>query len=188
MVAMVRGTELEPLSLTELIRATERNPARHALYRYAAEVYNHNLYWDSMRPRGGGPATGLVGEYLRERFGAHERFVREFTEAASAHFGSGWLWLVWRGGTLEVVSTSNAGTPLVRGDVPLLALDMWEHAYYLDHQNRRSGYVKAFLEELVNWDTASRTLAELDAGGEPRVAAQTHVAAEPLVRVGGGIP
>ena len=90
MVAMVRGTELEPLSLTELIRATERNPARHALYRYAAEVYNHNLYWDSMRPRGGGPATGLVGEYLRERFGAHERFVREFTEAASAHFGNRW--------------------------------------------------------------------------------------------------
>jgi superoxide dismutase, Fe-Mn family len=148
-------------------------------------VYNHNLYWNSMRPRGGGPASGLVGEHLRERFGAYERFVREFTEAANAQFGSGWLWLVWRGGTLEVVTTSNAGTPLVRGDVPLLALDLWEHAYYLDHQNRRSAYVKAFLEELVNWDTASRTLAELDAGAEPRVAARTHVAAEPLARVGG---
>ena len=163
MLAMVRGSELEPLSLVELIRVTERNPAQHALYRYAAEVYNHNLYWNSMRPRGGGAATGLVGERLRQRFGTHERFVRAFTDAASAHFGSGWLWLVWRAGTLEILTTSNAGTPLVRGDVPLLALDLWEHAYYLDHQNRRSAYVSAFLEELVNWETANRTLAELGA-------------------------
>jgi Fe-Mn family superoxide dismutase len=185
MLAMVRGTELEPLTLTELIRITERNPAHHALYRYAAEVYNHNLYWNSMRPRGGGPATGLVGVHLRERFGTHERFVREFTEAAGDHFGSGWLWLVWRNGTLEIVSTSNAGTPLVRGDVPLLALDLWEHAYYLDHQNRRSAYIKAFLEELINWDTASRTLAELDVGSDARVATRSRVALEPLARLGG---
>ncbi len=185
MLAMVRGTELESLSLTELIRLTERNPAQHVLYRCAAEVYNHDLYWKSMRPRGGGAATGLVGEYLCERFGAHERFAREFTETASAHFGSGWLWLVWRSGGLEILTTSNAGTPLVRGDVPLLALDLWEHAYYLDHQNRRSAYVKAFLEELVNWDTANRTLAELLAGGEARaVGARTRAAAEPVARVG----
>jgi len=182
---MVRGTELEPLSLVELIRVTERNPAQHALYRYAAEVYNHNLYWNSMGPRGGGPATGLVGEHLRARFGSHDRFVREFTEAASAHFGSGWLWLVWRAGTLELLTTSNAGTPLVRGDVPLLALDLWEHAYYLDHQNRRSAYVDAFLEELINWDTASRALAELGAGAETRVAARARSATEPVVRAGG---
>ena len=89
MLALVRATELESLSLIDLIRLTERNPAHHALYRYAAEVYNHNLYWNSMHPRGGGPATGLAAEYVRERFGGHERFAREFTEAASAHFGSG---------------------------------------------------------------------------------------------------
>jgi Fe-Mn family superoxide dismutase len=184
MLAMVRGTELESLSLVELIRSTERNPAQHTLFRYAAEVYNHNLYWNSMRPRGGGPATGLVGEHVRERFGTHERLVREFTDAASAHFGSGWLWLVWRAGTLEILTTSNAGTPLVRGDVPLLALDLWEHAYYLDHQNRRAAYVNAFLEELVNWDTASRTLAELGAGSESRVTARPRAPAEALVRSG----
>jgi Fe-Mn family superoxide dismutase len=178
MVAMVRGTELESLDLIELIRVTERNPAQHGLYRYAAEVYNHNLYWNSMHPRGGGPATGLIGEQLRERFGSHERFVREFTDAASAHFGSGWVWLVWRAGTTEILTTSNAGTPLVRGDVPLLALDLWEHAYYLDHQNRRSAYVDAFLDELVNWETANRTLAELGAGSETRAAARPRVAAE----------
>jgi superoxide dismutase, Fe-Mn family len=188
MLAMVRGSELEALDLVELIRLTERNPAQHGLYRYAAEVYNHNLYWHSMRPRGGGSATGLAGEYLRARFGSHEHFVREFTDAANAHFGSGWLWLVWRAGTLEVLTTSNAGTPLVRGDVPLLTLDLWEHAYYLDHQNRRSAYVNAFLEELVNWDTASQTLAELTAGNESRSANRGR-AVETTVRAGShGMP
>ena len=185
MRALVRGTELESLDLVELIRVTERNPAQHALYRYAAEVYNHNLYWKSMHPRGGGPATGLVGERLRERFGSHERFVREFSEAAGAHFGSGWLWLVWRAGTVEILTTSNAGTPLVRGDVALLALDLWEHAYYLDHQNRRSAYVAAFLEDLVNWETASRTLAELGAGSETRAVARSRAAADATLGGGG---
>jgi len=176
MLSMVRGTELEGLPLDELVRVTERNPAQHAIYRYAAEVFNHNIYWHSMRPRGGGAPHGLVGEQLRARFGSHERFVREFKEAAAAHFGSGWLWLVLRAGALEIVTTTNAGTPMVRGDVPLLALDLWEHAYYLDHQNRRSAYVNAFLEELVNWEFANRTLAEL-ATGETR-AARSRPAAE----------
>jgi superoxide dismutase, Fe-Mn family len=168
MLAMVRATDLETLPLEELIRVTERNPAQHGVYRYAAEVWNHNLYWNSMRPRGGGAPHGPVAELLRARFGSYERFVREFKEAASTHFGSGWLWLVWRAGTLEIVTTSNAGTPLVRGDGALLALDLWEHAYYLDHQNRRSAYVSTFLEDLVNWDFANRTLAELT------VATETH--------------
>jgi superoxide dismutase, Fe-Mn family len=176
MLAMVRDTDLEALPLEELIRVTERNPAQHGVYRYAAEVWNHNLYWNSMRPRGGGAPNGPVAELLRARFGSHERFVREFKEAASAHFGSGWLWLVWRAGTLEIVATSNAGTPLVRGDGALLALDLWEHAYYLDHQNRRGAYVSTFLDDLVNWDFANRTLAELTADTEtcavrPRAAA-----------------
>jgi len=95
------------------------------------------------------------------------------------------LWLVWRAGTLEIVTTSNAGTPLVRGDVPLLALDLWEHAYYLDHQNRRSAYVSAFLEELINWETANRTLAELGAGSETRPAARARTAADATLGAGG---
>jgi superoxide dismutase, Fe-Mn family len=160
MHAMVRGSQLEALPLEELIRVTERNPAQHAVYRYAAEVWNHNLYWHSMRPKGGGLANGLIGEQLRLTFGSQERFVRDFKEAASEHFGSGWLWLVWREASLQIVTTNNAGTPLVRGDVALLGLDLWEHAYYLDHQNRRSAYVSAFLEELVNWDFANRRLSE----------------------------
>jgi Fe-Mn family superoxide dismutase len=170
MLAMVRGSELAELPLEELIRVTERNPAQHTIYRYAAEVFNHNLYWNSMRPRGGGAAHGAAGELVRVRYGSYERFVREFKDAAAAHFGSGWVWLVWRAGTLEIVTTSNAGTPLVRGDQPLLALDLWEHAYYLDHQNRRSAYVSAFLDELVNWEFANGRLAELFASAEARIA------------------
>jgi len=167
MSAMLRGSELEAASLEEIIRVTERNPSQHALYRYAAEVWNHNMFWLSMRPGGGGAASGAVGEQIRARFGCYENFVRAFKDAANMHFGSGWLWLVWRAGSLEIVTTSNAGTPLVRGDTALLGLDLWEHAYYLDHQNRRGAYVSAFLEDLVNWEHANRTLAELG-GAEGR--------------------
>jgi superoxide dismutase, Fe-Mn family len=177
MLAMVHGTELEALSLEELIRVTERNPTQHTVYRYAAEVWNHNAFWRSMRPRGGGAPHGLIAEHLRARFGSHERFVRDFKEAAGAHFGSGWLWLVWRAGAPEIVTTSNAGTPLVRGDTVLLALDLWEHAYYLDYQNRRGAYVSVFLDELVNWEFANRTLGELLVQGEPRAARQRAAAA-----------
>jgi len=179
MRALARDTGLGELSLEALIRVTEASPAHRALYRYAAEVWNHNAFWRSMRPRGGGAPHGLVGEHLGARFGSHERFVREFKEAAGAHFGSGWLWLVWRRGALEIVTTVNAGTPLVRGDTALLALDLWEHAYYLDYQNRRGAYVSTFLEELVNWDFANRTLAELLANGETR-AARRRAAAVPV--------
>ena len=172
---MVRGSDLEALPLEELIRVTERNPALHAVYRYAAEVWNHSLFWCSMRPRGGGAPHGLSGELIRVRFGSYEGFTDAFREAAAAHFGSGWLWLVWRAGALEIVTTANAGTPLVRGDNAVLALDLWEHAYYLDHQNRRGAYVSAFLEELVNWDFANRMLAHL--GTEAR-AVRLRAAAE----------
>ena len=186
MVALARGTQFETLDLEELVRVTERNPAHHPLYRYAAEVWNHDLYWRSMRPRGGGAPSGLVAQHIAERFGSYERFTREFRESGSAHFGSGWLWLVWRSETLEIVTTSNAATPLVRGDTALLALDLWEHAYYLDHQNRRSAYVNTFLEELVSWEEANSTLASLAAASESRAAAaRTRAAAQlPLRRHG----
>src|SRR5256885_7365332 len=120
MLTMVRGSELESLPLDELIRVTERVPAQHALFRYAAEVWNHNLFWRSMRPRGGGAAHGAIGEHIRTRFGSYERFTREFKEAASAQFGSGWLWLVWPGGARPELAARNTRThpgPLVTGAV-----------------------------------------------------------------------
>ena len=185
MVALARGSEFEALTLEELVRVTERNPAHHTLYRYAAEVWNHEQFWRSMRPRGGGAPSGIMAQHIAARFGTYERFTREFREAASAHFGSGWLWLVWRSGTLQIVTTSNAGTPLVRGDTVLLALDLWEHAYYLDHQNRRSAYVSTFLEELVSWEHASRTLTDLTATSDSRAVARARPEAQlPLRRHG----
>jgi superoxide dismutase, Fe-Mn family len=165
---LVRGTHLEELSLEELVRATHGDPARCALHRYAAEAWNHTVFWHSMRPLGGDAAHGRVGELLRRRFGSYERFVSRFRAAAGAQFGSGWLWLVWRNGTVEIAGTHDAGTPLEHGDRALLALDLWEHAYYLDHQNRRAAYVNAFLEELVGWEFANSVLAELASGSEAR--------------------
>ena len=160
MRTLVRGTGFEGLPLEDLIRSTDRSPTHRTLHRYAAEVWNHNLFWRSMRPHGGGEAAGRVGEELRRRFGSYERFSREVQSAASAHFGSGWLWLVWRRGAPEIVVTHDAGTPLLRGEPVLLALDLWEHSYYIDHQNRRAAYVHAFLDELVNWELANGVLAE----------------------------
>lgn len=161
MRTLMRGTGLEQLSLEELIRSTERSPVHHALYRYAAEVWNHNVFWRSMCPGGGGAPQGRIAEELRKRFGSYERFTYKLKSAASAHFGSGWLWLVWRGGAPQIVVTHNAGTPLVRGETVLLALDLWEHAYYLDHQNRRAAYVATFLDDLVSWQLANSVLEEL---------------------------
>ena len=162
MRALIRGTGLEELTLEELIRVTERDPGHRALYGYAAEVWNHNVFWRSMRPRGGGAAHGRMGEELRRRFGSYERFTHTLSSAVSAHFGSGWLWLVWRGAAPEIVVTHNAATPLARGETVLLALDLWEHAYYLDHQNRRAAYVATFLDELVSWEFANQALAEVE--------------------------
>jgi superoxide dismutase, Fe-Mn family len=167
--ALLAGTEMESVPLDELIRVTERNPSQHDIYRAAAELWNHNLYWNSMRPKGGGPANGVIGELLRARFGSYERFTREFRAAAMKHFGSGWLFLVLRAGVVEILTTSNAGTPLVRGDTALLALDLWEHAYFLDYQNRRGAYVTAFLEDLVNWEGVNRLLTESAARAAMRV-------------------
>jgi len=168
MLSMVRGTELETLPLAELVCACERDPERRVLFRHAAEVWNHDLYWRSMRPGGGGAPHGLIGEHIAARFGTYERFARELKEAAASVFGSGWLWLVQSADELEIVLTRDADSPLLRGDTALLALDLWEHAYYLEHQNRRGAYVDTFLEELVNWDFANRVLAGLAADAEAR--------------------
>lgn len=162
MRTLIRGTGLEELPIEELIRVTERDPGCQALHGYAAEVWNHGAFWRSMRRHGGGAAHGRVGEELRRRFGSYERFTHQVISAVSAHFGSGWLWLVWRDAAPEIVVTHDAGTPLARGDKVLLALDLWEHAYYLDHQNRRAAYVATFLDELVSWEFANQALAELE--------------------------
>jgi superoxide dismutase, Fe-Mn family len=179
--AMLRGTALAALPLEELLELTEAYPALRGVHRFAAEVWNHDLFWRSMRPGGGGAAHGPIGEHIDGCFGGYGRFVDEFRRRARAHFGSGWLWLVARGAQLEIMVTGDSGTPLAAGAWPLLALDLWEHAYYLDHQDRRGAYITAFLEQLVNWDFANRRLADLEPGSLARAVAvsgaRRHVAA-----------
>lgn len=145
-------------SLEEIIRATAGDGAQAAVFNNAAQIWNHTFYWRSMKPGGGGAPAGRLGGMIDSAFGGYGGFVGAFTQAATGQFGSGWAWLVQQGDTLDVVKTGNAETPLTGEATPLLTVDVWEHAYYLDYQNRRPDYVKTFLDELVNWDFAESNL------------------------------
>ncbi len=159
-IALLRGTPLEELELEDLLVRTARLPSQAKLSRLLAGLWNHHMFWRSMRPAGGGAPKGPIGDLIRRRFGSYEDFVLNFRQAAAALHGSGWLWLTWVHGDLEIQTTANSEFPLQGGQVVLLALDMWEHAYYLDHQNRRTEYVRTFLEELVDWDFANHNLIQ----------------------------
>ncbi|HEY9255672.1 MAG TPA: Fe-Mn family superoxide dismutase [Stenotrophomonas sp.] len=149
---LIAGTEFADLALEEIVRR-----AQGSLFNQAAQVWNHEFYWQCLRPRGGGEPGGALGEKIAQAFGDTNLLREEFNRRAMATFGSGWTWLVQRAdGNLAVVSTSNASTPLTGEDTPLLACDVWEHAYYIDYRNGRAQYLEAFWK-LVNWDfVASR--------------------------------
>ncbi len=151
---------LAKLSLEEVVRRTARQDASPTtqLHNNAAQVWNHTFYWRSMRYRGGGAPRGPVKQLIERTFNSFEGFASAFMGAATQHFGSGWAWLTLVGERAEIVTTSNADTPLASGGCPLLVLDLWEHAYYLDHQNRRADYVAGFLNSLASWDFANANL------------------------------
>jgi Fe-Mn family superoxide dismutase len=130
-----------------------------ALFNAAAQAWNHGFYWQSMRPGGGGEAKGAIASLIEESFGSQRAFSQQFITAAGDQFGSGWAWLVLGKDRLHIAATSNAETPLTTTQVPLLTLDVWEHAYYLDYQHRRLDYVAAYLGHLINWDFANQNLA-----------------------------
>jgi Fe-Mn family superoxide dismutase len=155
---MIAGTEFEGADLEEIILATANRPDKTALFNNAAQVYNHAFYWKSMKPGGGGAPGKKVLEKIQQSFGSYDKFAETFTQEASTKFGSGWAWLVSDVGSLKVLQTSNADTPITDNMKPLITIDVWEHAYYLDYQNRRADYVKAFLDSLVNWDFAEQNL------------------------------
>lgn len=178
--ALVRGTPLESASLEEIVRASAE-PRQKALFNAAAQAWNHAFYWRSMRPGGGGDPRGEVARLIGERFGSQRAFSQEFVSAASDQFGSGWAWLVLEGDRLQIISTSNAETPLITSQVPLLTIDVWEHAYYLDFQQRRLDYIAAYLAHLVDWDFANQNLslaqrsqARLPLHQESAIAVQTR--------------
>jgi len=157
--AMIAGTEFEESSLEEIIRGTAGQSDRSGLFNNAAQVFNHSFYWRSMKPGGGGEPSGRIAERIKNSFGDYGKFAEAFTQAAATRFGSGWAWLVQDGDTLKVMQTANADTPIAQGLKPLITIDVWEHAYYLDYQNRRSDYIKAFVDSLLNWDFAEQNLA-----------------------------
>ena len=159
---LVADTRLAKLSLVDIMReAFQPNTCQqNAIFNNAAQVYNHTFYWNSMRPGGGGSPDGRMGEWLNKSFGSYKSFRERFVDVARERFASGWTWLVPNEGNLEVVGTANAVTPIVKGMQPLLVLDVWEHAYYLDYKNQRGKYIEAFLDHLVNWDFAANNLGE----------------------------
>jgi Fe-Mn family superoxide dismutase len=152
------GTPYEAMKLEDIMRGASA-VGDQALFNNAAQAWNHDFFWHCMKPGGGGMPAGEINERLGKDFGGYEQFRQAFLDAAVGRFGSGWAWLVQRNGKLAVISTGNAGCPLVEGDACLLTCDVWEHAYYLDYQNRRSDFVSAFLDHLVNWEHASAQLS-----------------------------
>lgn len=146
------------LTLEKVILDTAKDAAAMGLFNNAAQAWNHTFYFSCMKKGGGGEPKGKIGDAIKAAFGSHADFAKALTEAAVTQFGSGWAWLVAENGALKVVKTPNAMTPLVSGQKPLLTVDVWEHAYYLDYQNRRADYVKDFLEKLVDWDFVAKNL------------------------------
>jgi superoxide dismutase, Fe-Mn family len=143
----------------ERIVAETANKAEHvAIFNNAAQVWNHNFYWHSLRPKGGGLPPATVKQKIEASFGSVDECKRQWAAASVAQFGSGWTWLVLKGDRLEIIKTGNADGPLIMEVRPLLTIDVWEHAYYLDYQNRRLEYVNAVLDRLINWGFAADNL------------------------------
>lgn len=141
-------------TLEKVIQDTTGRVDQVAICNNAAQVWNHNFFWKSMKPQGGGLPVGRLLDLINTSFGGFDEFKNAFVTAAVAQFGSGWVWLVQEGITLKIAKTSNADTPIAHGQTALLTCDVWEHAYYLDYQNRRKDFVEAFLVHLANWDFA----------------------------------
>lgn len=156
---LVAGTEFADLSLEAVVRQSAGKADKAAIFNNAAQIWNHTFYWNSLKPNGGGQPTGALKAKVDSAFGGYDAFRKQFVEAAMGQFGSGWAWLVSDAGTLKIVKTANADLPLVHGQKPLLTLDVWEHAYYLDYQNRRQAYAEAVVDKLLNWEFAEKNLA-----------------------------
>ena len=154
---LVEGSPYEGRPLEEVVKRAAADPASRLVFNNAAQAWNHDFYWRSMRSAGGGPPGGALRDAIRRDFGGLTEFSAAFAKAAAGEFGSGWTWLVaGKDGKLKIAATDDADTPMVRGETPLLTIDVWEHAYYLDYQNRRPDYIAAWLDKLVNWDFAER--------------------------------
>lgn len=154
--SLIEGTDFAGKNLEEIIAAVKGDTDRTKLFNQAAQVWNHTFFWNSLSPSGGGKPKGALADAIDRDFGSFGAFAEEFKSVAAGEFGSGWAWLVINGdGKLEVTSTHDADLPMAHGQTALLTLDVWEHAYYLDYQNKRPDYIATFLDKLANWDFAA---------------------------------
>jgi len=157
---LIAGTEYAALSLEKIVTSTAGKPEKAAIFNNAAQNWNHTFYWKSMSPKGGGEPPAALKSKIEAAFGSVDACKKELASTAVSQFGSGWAWLVLDGDKLKVVKTANADNPLTTGMKPLLTIDVWEHAYYLDYQNRRADYVNAVLDKLINWEFALQNARE----------------------------
>jgi superoxide dismutase, Fe-Mn family len=155
---LVEGTPFKGKSLDDIVKGSAKGKQHQKLFNNAAQAWNHNFYWQSMKPKGGGAPTGALAERINKDFGSYDAFKAQFTQTAVDHFSNGWVWLVLDKGKLKIVDTHDADTPVVRGQKPLVVSDVWEHAYYLDYKNARKDYVTAYLDRLLNWDFVAQNL------------------------------
>jgi superoxide dismutase, Fe-Mn family len=155
---LLESTNLKNKTLIEIIEISHNDSKLTAMFNNAAQVWNHTFFWHCMKKDGGGAPKGRLGEMIETAFGSYDQFKEEFKAAAISQFGSGWAWLVYDGNALSIKKTPNADNPILHSLKPLLTVDVWEHAYYLDYQNRRPDYVDVFLEHLVNWDFVEKCL------------------------------
>jgi Fe-Mn family superoxide dismutase len=155
---LVKGTEYESATLEKIINDTAGKADKAGLFNNAAQVWNHTFYWNGLKGNAGGKPSGKVGQMIDAAFGSYDNFKKELSATSVSQFGSGWGWLVLDGGALKIVKTPNAEVPFTKGQKPLLTLDVWEHAYYLDYQNRRAAYLDAVIDKLVNWDFVAENL------------------------------
>jgi len=155
---LLKGTDLEIEDIETIIKKTAGDNSKIGIFNNTAQVWNHTFLWNSMRQGGGGNPTGRISEMISRDFGSYDKFVEEFKNAGATQFGSGWAWLVIENDKLKVMKTANADTPIAHNLKPLLTADVWEHAYYLDYQNRRPDYLSTFVDKLINWDFVNSQL------------------------------
>jgi Fe-Mn family superoxide dismutase len=155
---LLEGTDLAQEAPETIIKKTAGDSSKVGIFNNVAQAWNHAFYWRCMKPGGGGLPTGAIAQKINADFGTYQKFCDEFKNAGATQFGSGWAWLVLKDGRLQVIKTANADTPIAHGLKPLLTVDVWEHAYYLDYQNRRVDYLQAFVEKLINWDFVNTCL------------------------------
>jgi superoxide dismutase, Fe-Mn family len=155
---LIAGTELADLSLEQLLTLTAGNIGQASIFNNVAQAWNHSFYWHCLKPKGGGEPPMALRLKMEAAFGSVDACKKELANTAVSQFGSGWAWLVLEGSKLKVVKTANADTPLAQGQRPLITIDVWEHAYYLDYQNKRADHVNALIDKLVNWEFAAENL------------------------------